>query len=113
MGDTSKWLRILRNQKKESQIELSRVRLEYDAQILILKKENEWLSDKLIETQRQLRLLTYEIEKKEGVIDGLSSDLRRTQKFRRSASQEKAIDENIPSEAGVGIGDFIEHNLAI
>ena len=113
MGDTSKWLRILRNQRKESQIELNQVRLEYEAQLLVVKKQNDWLSEKLIETQRQLRLLTYDIEKKEGMISALQADLRGTEKFRRSAPKEETVTSGVASEAGMGSGDFIKHDIPV
>lgn len=71
MADNIKWLRLLRNQRKELLDEMNRSKLEYEAKLLIEKKHNEWLSNKLIETQRKVRILTYEIERKEEQIVGL------------------------------------------
>jgi len=113
MGDTAKWLRALRNQKKELQAELDQVRQEYEAKLLVERERGEWLSEKLIEVQRQCRLLTYEIERKEVVISGLQADLRGTQKFWRSAPKTEAVAESVPSSAGWGGGDISKHDITV
>jgi len=113
MGDTAKWLRALRNQKKELQAELDQVRQEYEAKLLVERERGEWLSEKLIEVQRQCRLLTYEIERKEVVISGLQADLRGTPQFRRSVKKTEAVAESVPSSAGWGGWDLSKHNITV
>lgn len=76
MGDNLVWLRALRKQRQELNAEMERTKTEYEAALLIEKKQNEWLSNKLIETQRKVRLLTYEIERKEEEISGLRKQFR-------------------------------------
>ena len=113
MGDTAKWLRALRNQKKELQAELDQVRQEYEAKLLVERERGEWLSEKLIEVQRQCRLLTYEIERKEVVISGLQADLRRKTQLRRSAPQTETVTESVPSGAGRGGWHISKHNITV
>lgn len=71
MAENIKWIRLLRQQRKELYAEMSRNKIEYEASLLIEKKRNEWLSEKLIETQRKVRMLTHEIARKEEEYDAL------------------------------------------
>lgn len=95
------WLRALRKQRQELNAEMERTKTEYEAKLLIEKKRSEWLSDKLIATQRNVRLLTYEIERKEDEISALRKHIRGEEKLGRGFTQKTGYDEDIAANVGV------------
>ena len=111
MSDVSRWLRALRNQKKELQAEFERTQQEYEAALLVERKHSEWLSEKLIEAQAKCRLLTYEIEKKEVIISDLQSELRGKTQFRRSAPKKEVVHTDVAGGTCRGDRDCAEHGV--
>ena len=113
MSDTARWMKALHKERREHQDELNKVKIEYEAKLLQERSERQWLHDKLIDSQKRIRTLTYEIMKKEEVIDALSANLRGTQSIRRSAPKEETFTAGVASEIGMGSGDFIKHDIPV
>ena len=113
MGDTARWMKALHKERREHQDELNKVKIEYEAKLLQERSERQWLHDKLIDSQKRIRTLTYEIMKKEEVIDALSANLRGTQSIRRSAPKEETVTPGVAGAVGEGSQNIGEHNLAV
>ena len=113
MGDTAKWLKALRRQRLELLDELNKTKLEYEAQLLVAKKRNDWLTSKLIETQRKVRILNYELMRKEEVNNNLRSELRGAQEHRRGAPKTEACAESVASNPVNESGGVAEHDIAV
>ena len=111
--ESIKWMNMLRKQKREDKEKFDKMQLEYEALLLTERSRNEWLHCKLIDAQKKVRTLTYEICRKEEALDALRADLRREAKFRGSASKTETLAENIASVSRSGSGDISEHGVPV
>ena len=106
MGNTTvKWMTLYRQAQKAHQKEIKKLMEEYELKILDLQTRNQWLSNKLIDTQKNLRVLTFEIARKEEIIDDLQQRLCRIAKFRRSTSQKTLVETSVAKSTGSESGD--------
>lgn len=114
MGNTTvKWMTLYRQERKAHQQEIEKLKNEYELKLLDAQTKNDWLSEKLIENQKKLRVLTLEIIRKEEQIDALHASLRRAQKFRRSAPKETPVETSVSGSAGSDNRNSGEHDLPV
>lgn len=114
MGNTTvKWMTLYRQERKEHQKEIGKLMGEYELKILDLQTKNQWLSNQLIETQKDLRVLTFEIARKEERIDALQQQLRRIAKLGRSAKKKTLVETSVTKSTGAESGDCSKHNLSV
>ena len=101
MGNTTvKWMTLYRQERKAHQQEIEKLKSEYELKLLDAQTKNDWLSEKLIENQKKLQVLTLEIIRKEEQIDALRASIRREKKFRRSAHEETFVETSVSSSIG-------------
>lgn len=106
MGNTTvKWMQLYRQERKEHQKEIEKLMGEYEIKILDLQTKNQWLSNQLIETQKDLRVLTFEIARKEERIDALQQQLRRIAKLGRGVKKKTLVETSVPKSAGAESGN--------
>ena len=108
-----KWMNMLRKQKREDKEKFDKMQLEYEALLLTERSRNEWLHCKLIDAQKKVRTLTYEIMKKEEALDALRTELRGTAQLRRSTPKEETVPAGVSGAVGDGSQNIGEHNLAV
>lgn len=98
MGNTStKWMTLYRQAMKSHQAEIEKLNREHEAELLQEQVKNKWLSNKLIDAQRQLRTATFELMRKEEEISGLRQQLRRTQKLGRGFKKKASVQTSVAS----------------
>ena len=100
MADAAKWMAALRKQRKEHQVEINQIKLEYEAKLLQEKKQNEWLNSKPIDSQRKLRMMIYELEQMEVRYDALQKRLRRAEELWGSTQKKTHNDASVASDVG-------------
>lgn len=106
MGNTTvKWMTLYRQAQKAHKAEIESLTKEYDDKLLAYHIKNKWLSDKLINTQRDLRVLTLKIAMKEVEIHDLQQQLRRIKKLGGSAKKKAIVKASVTSSAGSESGD--------
>lgn len=113
MGNSrTKWMTLYRQECKDHANDMDKIRLEYEKMLLDDSIKNKWLSDKLIETQHKVRVLTHEIARKEEQIDDLQKRLRRKAGVGRSFKKKTLVETSVPSSAGGRSGDNSELHLS-
>lgn len=106
MGNTTvRWMTLYRQERKEHQKEIQKIMNEYELKICDLQTKNQWLSNQLIDTQKNLRVLTLEIARKEVEIHDLQQQLRRIKKLGGSAKKKAIVKASVTSSAGSESGD--------
>lgn len=102
---------LYRQECKDHEKDMDKVRLEYEKKLLDDAIKIKWLSDKLIETQQKVRVLTHEIARKEEQISALQKCVRRAPRLGRSIAAKTLVEKNVPGNASGGSGSDSELHL--
>lgn len=90
--------RQLREQQEAYEAKLHEEEIRYKASMLIVTKQNEWLSEQLKDMQTKFRFQAWKIIELEKVSDGLRRQLRSMEELGRGSKAEKNNAETVPDE---------------
>ena len=106
-------LRRIHAQREQHRKEVAALKEDYENQLAVVEHQKNILKQQLIEAQYRVRLLDWEVIRKEQQISALHEQLCRETSVRRSVKTKTPIKELIPSGLGESGGSGSNVNLEV